>query len=317
MAVIEAQQVRKTYRRRGKPPKAALDGLDLIVEAGGVHGFLGPNGSGKTTTLRCLLGLARADSGSLRLLGVDAPRELPRVIGEVGVLLESPAFFPPYSGRLNLQLLATAASLPATRVDEVLDLVGLRDAADERVKGYSLGMRQRLGIAAALLKRPRLLVLDEPSNGLDPAGMKEVRLLLRQLADQGTTVLLSSHLLNEVQQICDHVTIVSHGRRVTAGSVAEVLATHTGTAVRLGVADAPSAVQVLVAAGFAARDEGGLGVVVDNAPDPALVTKTLADHQRYVSWLQPQQADLEEVFLQLTTDPMDPSTVPPVEGGAE
>jgi ABC-2 type transport system ATP-binding protein len=145
--------------------------------------------------------------------------------------------------------------------------------------------------------------------------MKEVRLLLRQLADHGTTVLLSSHLLNEVQQICDHVTIVSHGRRVSAGTVAEVLATHTGTAVRLGVADAPGAVQVLVAAGFAARDEGGLGVVVDHAPDPALVTKALADHGRYVSWLQPQQAALEEVFLQLTTDPAETPTVASDEGG--
>ena len=316
MAVIEVHDVHKTYRRRGRPPKAALDGLDLSVEAGGVHGFLGPNGSGKTTLLRCLMGLARADSGEMSMLGRPTPKALPHVVGDVGSLLESPAFFPPYSGKLNLSLLATAQRLPRARVDEVLELVGLTDAANDRVKGYSLGMRQRLGIAAAMLNRPLVLVLDEPSNGLDPAGMKEVRLLLRQLADQGSTVLLSSHLLNEVQQICDHVTIVSHGRRVTAGSVAEVLATHTGTAVRLGVADAPSAVQVLVAAGFAARDEGGLGVVVDNAPDPALVTKTLADHQRYVSWLQPQQADLEEVFLQLTTDPTDPSTVPPVEGGA-
>ena len=316
MAVIEVHDVHKTYRRRGRPPKAALDGLDLSVEAGGVHGFLGPNGSGKTTLLRCLMGLARADSGEMSMLGRPTPKALPHVVGDVGSLLESPAFFPPYSGKLNLSLLATAQRLPLARVDEVLELVGLTDAANDRVKGYSLGMRQRLGIAAAMLNRPLVLVLDEPSNGLDPAGMKEVRLLLRQLADQGSTVLLSSHLLNEVQQICDHVTIVSHGRRVTAGSVAEVLATHTGTAVRLGVADAPSAVQVLVAAGFAARDEGGLGVVVDNAPDPALVTKTLADHQRYVSWLQPQQADLEEVFLQLTTDPTDPSTVPPVEGGA-
>ena len=303
MAVIEVQGVHKTYRRRGRPPKAALDGLDLSVDEGGVHGFLGPNGSGKTTLLRCLMGLARADSGEMHMLGHATPKALPKVVGDVGSLLESPAFFPPYSGRLNLSLLATGQRLPRTRVDEVLELVGLTDAADDRVKGYSLGMRQRLGIAAALLNRPLVLVLDEPSNGLDPAGMKEVRLLLRQLADDGTTVLLSSHLLNEVQQICDHVTIVSHGRRVTAGTVTEVLATHTGTAVRLGITDAPAAVQVLVAAGFAARDEGGLGVVVDNAPDPALVTKALADRQHYVSWLQPQQADLEEVFLQLTAEP--------------
>jgi len=196
VAVIEASGVHKTYRRRGRPPNAALDGLDLSVDEGGVHGFLGPNGSGKTTLLRCLMGLARADSGEMSVLGHATPKSLPKVVGDIGSLLESPAFFPPYSGRLNLSLLATGQRLPAARVDEVLEIVGLTDAADDRVKGYSLGMRQRLGIAAAMLNRPLVLVLDEPSNGLDPAGMKEVRLLLRQLADGGTTVLLSSHLLN-------------------------------------------------------------------------------------------------------------------------
>ncbi len=140
------------------------------------------------------------------------PKRLPSVIDDVGALLESPAFFPPYSGRLNLKLLATATQIPNTKVDEVLDLVGLTEAAGERVKGYSLGMRQRLGIAAALLKEPRLLILDEPSNGLDPAGMREIRELLRALGDRGVTVLVSSHLLGEVQQICDTVTIVNHGR---------------------------------------------------------------------------------------------------------
>jgi ABC-2 type transport system ATP-binding protein len=169
--VIEAIDVRKTYRRRRKPPKAALDGLNLVVEEGGVHGFLGPNGSGKTTMLRCLLGLARADSGNLSVLGEPVPTRLPHVINDVGALLESPAFFPPYSGRLNLNLLATATQIPKTKVDEVLHTVGLSDAADERVKGYSLGMRQRLGIAAALLGDPPVLILDEPFNGMDPAGI--------------------------------------------------------------------------------------------------------------------------------------------------
>ena len=153
MAVIEVHDVHKTYRRRRRPPKAALDGLDLSVEAGGVHGFLGPNGSGKTTLLRCLMGLAKADSGEMSILGRPTPKALPTVVGDVGSLLESPAFFPPYSGRLNLSLLATAQRLPRTRVDEVLQIVGLTDAADDRVKGYSLGMRQRLGIAAAMLNQ--------------------------------------------------------------------------------------------------------------------------------------------------------------------
>ena len=212
MSVIEAIDVRKTYRRRGKPPKAALDGFNLVVDEGGVHGFLGPNGSGKTTMLRCLLGLARADSGSMSVFGEQVPKRLPSVINDVGALLESPAFFPPYTGRLNLNLLATTTQIPGSKVDEVLDLVDLTDAAGERVRGYSLGMRQRLGIAAALLKEPRLLILDEPSNGLDPAGMREIRELLRRLGDSGVTVLVSSHLLGEVQQICDQVTIVNHGK---------------------------------------------------------------------------------------------------------
>jgi ABC-2 type transport system ATP-binding protein len=299
VAVIEAQELRKTYRRRGKPPKAALDGLDVTVDEGGVHGFLGPNGSGKTTTLRCLLGLARADSGTLRLLGRDCPAQLPSVIGEVGTLLESPAFFPAFSGRLNLQLLARQASLPKGRVDEVLEVVGLRDAADERVKGYSLGMRQRLGIAAALLKRPRLLVLDEPSNGLDPAGMKEVRDLLRRLGDDGVTVFLSSHLLGEVQQICDDVTILARGRFVAGGQVSDVLATQSTRAVRVGVADSGRALQLLVNAGFrASADEHGL--LVQDLDDGASVTRALADHGLYVSWLVPEQVDLEAAFLALT-----------------
>ena len=299
MTVIEAHDVRKTYRRRGKPAKAALDGLELVVEEGGVHGFLGPNGSGKTTTLRCLLGLARPDSGSLRLLGAEIPGHLPGVVGDVGVLLESPAFFPPFTGRLNLRLLSDAASLPRQRVDEVLDVVGLRDVADDRVKGYSLGMRQRLGIAAALLKRPRLLVLDEPSNGLDPAGMKEVRDLLRQLGDGQVTVFLSSHLLSEVQQICDDVAILARGRYIAGGAVADVLAAQSTGAVRVGVADAARAAEVLRSGGFTVTDDGN-GLLVDHVADGALVTRALADHGHYVSWLMPETVDLEEAFLALT-----------------
>ena len=301
MPVIEATDVRKTYRRRGKPPKAALDGFDLVVDEGGVHGFLGPNGSGKTTMLRCLLGLARADSGSMRVIDHEVPTKLPAVIGDIGALLESPAFFPPFTGRLNLQLLATASELSKTRVSEVLEEVGLTDAADERVKGYSLGMRQRLGIAAALLKRPRVLILDEPSNGLDPAGMREVRLLLRALGDNGVTVLLSSHLLGEVQQVCDHVTIVNHGRLVTSGLVAEVLAAQSTGAVSVGISDSAGAAQVLSAAGFKVRHDA-TGLFVDQVPDGSAVTRALAEQGRYVSKLMPVQVDLEQVFLELTSD---------------
>lgn len=301
MSVIEVTDVRKTYRRRGKPPKAALDGLDLHVDEGGVHGFLGPNGSGKTTMLRCLLGLARADSGQMRVIDQNVPDKLPNVIGDVGALLESPAFFPPFTGRLNLQLLATAGEIPGTQVDAVLELVGLTEAADERVKGYSLGMRQRLGIAAALLKQPRLLILDEPSNGLDPAGMREVRLLLRSLADEGVTVLLSSHLLGEVQQVCDTVTIINRGRVVVAGDVSEVLQSQSSGAVAIGMTDGAQGLAVLQAAGFTARlDEGR--IVLDGITDGADALRALAAADLYPSWLTPIQVDLEEAFLALTEE---------------
>ena len=299
MPVIDAVGVHKTYRRRGKPPKAALDGLDLQVEPGGVHGFLGPNGSGKTTMLRCLLGLARADSGSMTVLGEPVPSSLPAVIGDIGVLLESPAFFPPFTGRLNLQLFAQAAQIPRTQVDAVLGLVQLTDAADERVKGYSLGMRQRLGIAAALLKEPSVLILDEPSNGLDPAGMREVRQLLRALGDSGVTVLLSSHLLGEVQQICDTVTIINRGRVVTTGAVSDVLASRSTGAIGIGIADAAAVLTALQGDGFNARIENDT-IYVDGVVDGADIARALARHDRYPSWLMPVQVDLEQAFLELT-----------------
>ncbi len=223
-AAVEVRGAHKTYRRWRKPPEHAVRGLDLTVEAGGVFGFLGPNASGKTTTIRLLLGLVRPDSGTLRVLGRSVPAQLPMVIGRVGALVETPLFFPNFSGRRNLALLARASNVPTARVQQMLELVDLAGRADDRVKGYSLGMKQRLGIAAALLKNPELLILDEPGNGLDAAGIREVRELIKRLGVSGVTVLLSSHQLGEVQQVCDRVAIMSHGQVIASGSVTELLA---------------------------------------------------------------------------------------------
>jgi ABC-2 type transport system ATP-binding protein len=312
-AAVEITGLHKSYRKNFRSkPRPALDGLDLHIAAGGrVHGFLGPNGSGKTTTLRVLLGLVQSDAGEVRILGHQVPGELPAAISRIGSLVEEPKFFRAFTGRRNLELLSDLAQLPRTRVNAVLDIVGLADRADERVKGYSLGMRQRLGIAAALLKSPTLLILDEPSNGLDPAGIREIRTLLRQLADDGVTVVLSSHLLAEVQQICDEVTIISHGRVVRTGPVAEVLAPEGGAGrLRVGLDDLESGLQVLRAAGLSVRRDG-TGLLVEGVDLPSTVTKVLADNGLYPSELHTEIADLEDVFLFLTDDSPVPSATSP------
>lgn len=301
-AVVEISGLRKTYRRWRGGERQALAGFDMVVEPGQVHGFLGPNGSGKTTTLRTLLGLITANDGRMRLLGRPVPAALPQVAGEVGAIVESPQFFGNFSARDTLSLLATAGRVPQSRVEAVLELVGLRDRAKEKVKTYSLGMKQRLAVASALLKGPKLLILDEPANGLDPAGIREMRDLMRTLAAEGMTVLLSSHILGEVQQICDSVTIISLGRRVAAGPVAEVLAAHSTAEVRVrleSVADHPAAAEVLREAGGQVAVQDGQ-LLVSGVDQPAWVTRTLAARELYVAELTPVSADLESVFLQLT-----------------
>ena len=211
-SVIEVEGLRKSYRRLRGGTTVAVDGLDLSVPEGGVFGFLGPNGSGKTTTIRCLLGLVRPSAGTASVLGASVPSGLPSVIGRVGSIVEAPALFPTMSGRRNLQLLGRLHGIGPRAIEDVLVRVGLAERARDLVKTYSLGMRQRLGIAAALLKDPALLVLDEPANGLDPAGIKEIRVLLRRLGAEGRTVFVSSHILSEIQQTCDRVAILSRGR---------------------------------------------------------------------------------------------------------
>ena len=301
-AVIEIQGLRKTYRTLRRGPRQALDGFDMIVEEGQIHGFLGPNGSGKTTTLRTLLGLITANGGRMAVLGRPVPDALPAIASQVGAIVESPQFFPHFNARDTLSLLADAGGVPRTRVDEVLEQVGLRDRAKERVKTYSLGMKQRLAVASALLKQPRLLILDEPANGLDPGGIREMRDLMRSLVEIGMTVVLSSHILGEVQQICDSVTIISLGRRVAAGSVAEVLAQYSSGSVRVRMDSAGElgrAGELLTSAGAAvtmAIDH----LMVGGVERPAWITRTLAEKGLFVAELAPVTADLEDVFLSIT-----------------
>src|SRR5680860_68589 len=303
MSVIEIRGLRKKYRRLRGAATIALDGLDLSVERGGVFGFLGPNGSGKTTTIRCLLGLATPDAGSITVLGASSRAELPRVMGRIGALVEAPALFPTFSGKRNLELLASLGHVDPRRIDEVLDIVGLRGREKDLVKRYSLGMRQRLGIAAALLKDPELLILDEPANGLDPAGIREVRGLLRRLGDEGHTILLSSHILTEVQLTCDHVAILSRGRLVTQGAVNEVLSQGKGKGLLVRLEDLEAGARVLADAGIKATNGDGALHVEIQPHDGDLVARVLAGAGLYPRELRPREADLEAVFLELTAVP--------------
>jgi ABC-2 type transport system ATP-binding protein len=300
-AVLEIAGLRKTYRGR-KGTRRALDGFDMTVAAGQVHGFLGPNGSGKTTTLRTLLGLIRPNGGRMALFGAEVPQHLPRMAGRVGAIVESPQFFGNFTAQDTLSLLADAGGLRRERVTAVLELVGLRDRAKDRVRTYSLGMKQRLAVASALLKEPQLLILDEPANGLDPGGIREMRTLMRNLAESGMTVLLSSHILGEIQLICDQVTIISAGRRVATGSVADVLAQHTSGAVKVGLepgVDLIGTAAILKSNGADVTVQAD-HLVVGNAGNPAQITRILAEREIYVSELSPVAADLESVFLELT-----------------
>jgi ABC-2 type transport system ATP-binding protein len=318
--VVETRGLRKVFRDRGQRI-AAVDGLDLAVERGGVHGFLGPIGSGKTTTIRMLLGLARPDAGQVHVLGQALPEMLPSVLGRVGAVVEYPRFSPDLSGRRNLQLLARAVDLPKARVDEVLDEVGLADRARSRYRGYSYGMKQRLGLAAALLKKPELLILDEPTNGLDPAGIRDMRELITHLGATGVTVLLSSHVLAEVQQVCSSVSIIGDGTLLASGKVADLLGENTAHT-RVGVADPDQATLVLTAAGYAVARDGD-DLLVQGHEHPEEITRALAGHDLYVRELSAVRPDLESFFLMLTghrprpvSGPIDGPRDGPVDGPA-
>ncbi len=292
--------------------RAAVDGIDMVVPKGAVYGFLGPNGSGKTTTIRLLLGLVRPTSGSSALLGHPIPAEAGSALPRVGALVEGPAFHPYLSGRSNLARLdaADAWSDPRTsarRIDSALDRVGLLAAATKRYRAYSLGMRQRLAIASALLQPRELLVLDEPTNGLDPQGTREVRHLVASLAEDGATVLISSHLLSEVEQICTHLGIMSEGRLVAQGPVETLRATQV-TTVRVVTAQPSAATSELTRLGVSdlvTVDGEVRGSPGDHRPEDLLAALVRAGVP--VRGFAVTTPSLEDLFVGLTGEGFDVS----------
>lgn len=284
----------------------AVAGISLAVPRGSVFGFLGPNGSGKTTTIRMLLGLAEATDGEIKLLDHQIPKELQVALPKVGALVEGPAFYPYMSGRNNLFRIDSADrfSNPATRakrVDAALERVGLTNAAKKKVHAYSLGMKQRLGLANALLKPRELLILDEPTNGLDPQGTREVRNLIRSLAAEGITIFLSSHLLSEIEQLCDHLAVMSAGKILAQGSIAELRA-HSQTRLILQVDQSDAAVEVLNAQGLSkikfSKDRMIIPVAEDI--DVAKINEALVKKKIRVSEIRLEHPSLEEYFVELT-----------------
>ncbi|GAA2969966.1 MULTISPECIES: ABC transporter ATP-binding protein [Streptomyces] len=307
-AVIETRGLTKRYRGG----QLAVDGLDLRVPGGSVFGFLGPNGSGKTTTIRMLMGLVEPTSGTARVLGAPMPAGARTVLPHVGALIEGPAPYGFLTGRDNLVRYdrADPTADPRTRrarVEMALERVGLAAAAGKKAKAYSLGMKQRLGLAAALLRPRRLLVLDEPTNGLDPQGMREIRALVRELAAEGTTVFLSSHLLDEIEQLCGHAAVMARGRLLVQGPVSE-LAAHARGRLVVTTPDPDSAARVL-------RERGASGIVTDgervgaDAPPPgtelADLNAALVREGVRVRSFGVERGSLEDAFVALTGEGFD------------
>jgi ABC-2 type transport system ATP-binding protein len=293
--LIETERLTKRFGER-----VAVDRLDLRVRRGEVYGFLGPNGAGKTTTLRMLVGLVRPTSGTVRVLG--APPGRPAALARLGVLVEEPGFYPYLSGRDNLRVLARYSGVSTGRVAAVLDTVQLTSRGGDKFATYSLGMKQRLGVAAALLKEPELLVLDEPTNGLDPAGMADMRTLIGKLRDTGHTVLLSSHLLGEVQQICDRVGVIFKGRLLREGTVDELRAGGSLLVRAEPLATAAEVVGRLLGDATAVTVDNGTLRVEAPAERAPQINRWLVEAGVEVFELRSFEPTLEAVFLELTRD---------------
>jgi ABC-2 type transport system ATP-binding protein len=286
------------------PGGHGVEDLELAVPDGAVYGFLGPNGAGKTTTIRMLLGLLRAQRGTIALHGLALDSRHRGALARVGAMVESPSLYPHLSGRQNLEVTRRLLGAPAARIDEALEVTGMAAHAGRRVRDYSLGMRQRLAIALALLNRPRLLVLDEPANGLDPAGILDMRRLLRALAtEHGITVFVSSHQLGEVEQVASHVGVLHEGRLRFQGTMAELRARQRPR-VQLRCDDAPRAAALLSAAGEAVDHHGdGLLAIPLAARAEAELNRLLVEAGLAVSHLAREQASLESLFFDVTGRP--------------
>ena len=296
--VITTDRLTKTYG-----PRSAVHELSIAVERGEVFGLLGPNGAGKTTTLRMLLGLIHPTSGWAEVLGAR-PGSSASLAG-VGALVEEPALYPYLSGRDNLRVLCRYSAVPQIRVDEVLDRVGLLSRGRDKVKTYSLGMRQRLGVAAALLKDPEILILDEPTNGLDPQGMAQMRWLIREVATGDRTVVLSSHLLSEVEQVCDRVGVLSDGKLIAQGPVSQL---RGALAIHIAATPLEQARMVLESIDqVASVTADAERLIVEAPPDMAAdLNATLVEHGIAVSHVSVAQRSLEDVFLDMTGDDAEP-----------
>jgi ABC-2 type transport system ATP-binding protein len=303
-----AIETRGLVKRYGE--LTAVDHVDLTVRAGDVYGYLGPNGAGKTTSLRMMLGLIRPDEGFVKLFGHDPLQEGVRALDGVAGFVEAPRFYPYLSGRRNLELVAALDGGDAPeRIDDALATVDLSARAKDKVRGYSHGMRQRLGIAGALVRNPRLLLLDEPTTGLDPAGMRDMRALIHRLASDGITVLLSSHLMSEVEELCDRVAIVSRGRVIHEGSLEDLIASSAG-GYALRTTDDARAAAVAVGVdgvrGVEPRD-GGLAFQADDEAAVAELSLALARADVGILALVPRTASLEELFFRLTEGAPEPA----------
>ena len=281
----------------------AVDSLTVDVKAGGVIGFLGPNGAGKSTTIRMLLGLIRPNSGEASVLGgsINSPAEY---MDQVGALIEAPAFYPKLSGYDNLRTLAVLQGIPETRLDPVLEQVGLTGREGDQVSDYSLGMKQRLGIGAALLRDPEVLILDEPTNGLDPQGIVEIRGLLMRLGAEGKTILVSSHLLAEIQAACERLIIIKNGALVFEGKTSDLLAHTTDEVVAVPEhpADAKGLANVLKSSGFDASLDGDSVRIPDEHHSTPAINRLAFDNDITLRQLRVDVEDLEHVFLRMTSE---------------